>query len=54
MTGEEIIKDIAEQIYEDLTDDVDFEIKDPDDKDEAIRRLEYWLMKLVIRGGSPV
>lgn len=52
MPLDELITEVADQAYNDLTDDADFDIRNPDDKEVAKRKLEFWLMKLVIRAGS--
>lgn len=54
MPLDELIKEMSKEVFDDLKEDKNagFNIDDPDCADEAVRRIEYWLMKLVIRGGS--
>lgn len=47
----ELIAEIAGKALKDLKAD-EFDITDPKNEREAKRKLEYWLMRLVIRGGS--
>ena len=46
----ELITAIANKAFDDLT--TNFDINEPENEDKAKRKLEYWLMRLVIQGGS--
>jgi len=52
MPLDELIRNMADEVLRDLQEQDEFNIDDPDCQSEAVRRIEYWLMKLVIRGGS--
>ena len=47
----DLIKEIAVLALDDLT-TKDFDITDPENRADAIRKLEYWLQSLVIKGGN--
>lgn len=52
MPLDELIREMSKEVFDDLKEKDGFNIDDPDCANEAVRRIEYWLMKLVIRGGS--
>lgn len=52
MPLDDLIKQVSEETFADLTKTDGFDINDPDCENEAKRKIEYWLQKLVIRAGS--